>query len=254
MERRPIIAANWKSQPRSPAEVQALLGELTGIDGAVLSRAEVVLFPSAVHLGLVRQLVQGEILIGAQNISKDDDPVTGEVTAEMVKELGASWVLVGHSDRRHKPEFAETIEATVFKVERAQAAGLGVILCIGELEEERRADRTIEVCIKQLGPVLPKVRDWSKFVVAYEPVWAFGTGMVATKEHAQEAHEAVREFIKENCGDLAASTIRMQYGGSVTAANCAPLIGQSDVDGFLLGAASLKPKLFCSIAETTASR
>lgn len=237
------MGGNWKCNPEKLESAQQLCAAFKeGLSDETLGKVEVALFPSALHVSLARTQVKDGIAIGSQNVSVERScgAFTGEVNASMAREAGCSWVLVGHSERRHKVA-QEPIEDTVAKVESAQEAGLGVVLCVGELLEEREAGRTIEVCHGQLAPVLPKVKDWSKFVIAYEPVWAIGTGVVATKDQAQEAHQALREFVKETAGADAAEAVRIQYGGSVTAANSAGLISQPDIDGFLVGGESLKP-------------
>lgn len=126
-------------------------------------------------------------------------------------------------------------------MEQCQAKGVKVIFCIGELLEEREAGKTDEVNKRQLAAIIPKVTDWEKMVIAYEPVWAIGTGKVATPDQAQEAHAAIRAYLKEAVSEDVAGKVRIQYGGSVTPENCAELIGKADIDGFLVGGASLKP-------------
>merc|ERR1719346_979482 len=135
----------------------------------------------------------------------------------MVDDMGLKWVMVGHSERRSL--FGETDEDCATKVELALKKGLNVMFCIGELLEERKAGRTAEVCEKQMKAVIPKVTDWSKMVIAYEPVWAIGTGVVATPLQAQEAHFQIRDFIKSS-NPNAAANVRILYGGSVSPANC----------------------------------
>lgn len=250
MSRRPIIGGNWKCNPEKLEVVHSLVSAFNEIDAENLGKLDLVIFPSALHASTLKSSLKDGIAVGAQNAgTKGCGAFTGEWSAEMAREVGCSWVLVGHSERRHI--FSESIEDTVTKVERAQEAGLGVILCIGELLEEREAGRTVDVCTAQLAPVLPKVNNWSSFVIAYEPVWAIGTGVVATKEQAQEAHQALRDVVREARGVEAAGAVRIQYGGSVTPENCSGLISQADIDGFLVGGASLKPT-FGVIVETVA--
>mmetsp|Transcript_73849 Transcript_73849/g.135176 ORF Transcript_73849/g.135176 Transcript_73849/m.135176 type:complete len:254 (-) Transcript_73849:79-840(-) len=237
MARRPIVGGNWKCNPVDISTVVSLADAFSEID---TPNIDVIIFPSAIHIAPARDKLKDTIAVGAQNIHVGGcGAFTGEMAVQMAKGAGCSWILVGHSERRHA--FGETVEQTVQKVERAQEAGMGVVFCIGELLEEREAGKTLEVCQAQLAPVLPKVTDWQKFVIAYEPVWAIGTGVVATKAQAQEAHEAVRELIKEAVTEEAAATVRIQYGGSVTPENASDLISQPDIDGFLVGGASLKP-------------
>lgn len=245
MIRRPIVGGNWKCNPESLSTVTQLAGAFNEVDS---SNIDLIVFPSAIHIAPARETLKPNFAVGVQNVHAGGcGAFTGETSVSMAKGMGCSWVLVGHSERRHS--FGETIEDTVKKVERAQEAELGIVFCIGELLEEREAGRTLEVCQAQLLPVLPKVTNWQKFVIAYEPVWAIGTGVVATKEQAQEAHEAVREVIKENVSEDAAAAVRIQYGGSVSPENCTGLISQPDIDGFLVGGASLKPT-FTRIIES----
>merc|ERR1712066_500173 len=147
--------------------------------------------------------------------------------------------LVGHSERRSK--YGDTDEVTAKKVEKCQEKGLMCVLCIGESLEEREKGITDEVNQRQLSACLPVIKDWDKIVIAYEPVWAIGTGKVATPDQAQETMAAIRTFLREKCGDAVADKVRIQYGGSVSPSNCVELIGKPDIDGFLVGGASLKP-------------
>ncbi|KAH7958917.1 hypothetical protein HPB49_006515 [Dermacentor silvarum] len=161
-------------------------------------------------------------------------------TAGMIKDCGGQWVILGHSERRHV--FKETDELIGEKVKHALESGLGVIACIGELLEEREANKTEEVCYRQMKAIASQIKDWTKVIIAYEPVWAIGTGKTATPDQAQEIHAKVRNWMSTNvCPDVAAK-IRIQYGGSVTAANCKELARKPDIDGFLVGGASLKPE------------
>merc|ERR1719436_1172396 len=160
------------------------------------------------------------------------------------------WTLIGHSERRTK--YGESDEMTAAKVEQCQAAGIKVIFCIGELLEEREGGKTDEVNKRQLAAVLPKIRNWDDIVIAYEPVWAIGTGKVATPEQAQETHAAIRAHLREAVSADVAEKVRIQYGGSVTPDNCAELIAKPDIDGFLVGGASLKPTFMDIITKTVA--
>ncbi|TEB15503.1 isomerase, partial [Perkinsus sp. BL_2016] len=203
---------------------------------------EVVLAPAAVHIPMTQQLLSGHdaFQVGAQNVSRfGAGAFTGEVHAEMLRDFGVKWSLIGHSERRHK--FGETFADTAEKIRACQKANIHVIFCIGELLEERNSGKTSEVCAAQLAPVFAAISDWSKVVIAYEPVWAIGTGVVATTEQAQEAHFQVRAEIAAKAGSEIADKVRILYGGSVTPENCAELIACPDVDGFLVGGASLKP-------------
>jgi len=168
---------------------------------------------------------------------------TGENSAAMIKDVGCQWVILGHSERRHV--FHEPNELIGEKVAFALASGLHLIPCIGEKLEEREANQTEEVCFRQMKAIADNVKnieDWKRIVIAYEPVWAIGTGKVATPAQAQEAHKSVRGWIEKNVNADVAKSVRILYGGSVTADNCKELAQQPDVDGFLVGGASLKPE------------
>ncbi|XP_026698811.1 triosephosphate isomerase [Athene cunicularia] len=158
----------------------------------------------------------------------------------MIKDIGATWVILGHSERRHV--FGESDELIGQKVAHALAEGLGVIACIGEKLDEREAGITEKVVFEQTKAISDNVKDWSKVVLAYEPVWAIGTGKTATPQQAQEVHEKLRGWLKSHVSDAVAQSTRIIYGGSVTGSNCKELASQHDVDGFLVGGASLKPE------------
>jgi triosephosphate isomerase len=160
------------------------------------------------------------------------------MSAAMLLDHHINWVILGHSERRHV--FGETDSVVALKTKLALQAGLSVMACIGEKLDEREASKTDEVNARQLAAIRKEVEDWSKVVVAYEPVWAIGTGKTASPEQAQEAHESIRAWLKKNVSAKAANEVRILYGGSVTDANAAELISKPDVDGFLVGGASLK--------------
>ncbi|CAJ1363799.1 unnamed protein product [Effrenium voratum] len=184
----------------------------------------------------------------AQNCGKNDaGAFTGEWTAANLVDLGISWTLLGHSERRSL--YGETDADVAEKVAKCQEAGLNVILCIGEKLEEREGGKTDEVNKRQLGACIPKIKDWDKVVIAYEPVWAIGTGKVASPEQAEETQKAIRAYLSEAAGAAVAEKVRIQYGGSVNPENCAELMKQPNIDGFLVGGASLKPT-FMDIVKT----
>jgi len=249
--RRKIVGGNWKSNPATLKAVKDLCKEFGGgkWDG---SKCEAVIFPTALHgAAAMEELEKSPIEVGVQNISKTGSGAfTGEFTGEMSAELGYGWALVGHSERRTL--YGETDADTAAKTEKALAAGLRVILCIGETLKEREAGQTDEVNKRQLAAVIPSVKDWDKIVIAYEPVWAIGTGKVATPEQAQDAHKAIRDYLKTAVSPDVADAIRIQYGGSSNPDNCAGLISKPDIDGFLVGGASLKPS-FTKMIETCAA-
>ena len=191
------------------------------------------------------------ILLSAQNCSaQGNGAFTGEVSADILKDLGVNWVILGHSERRSL--YHESNEVVAKKVKYALETGLHVILCIGEKLDEREAGTTNDVLKAQLTACLPSISDWSKIVLAYEPVWAIGTGKVATPEQAQETQAFVRSWLTESVSADVAQRTRIIYGGSVTETNCADLIKQADVDGFLVGGASLKPA-FADIIKAVSS-
>ena len=179
---------------------------------------------------------------------KSDKFFQGEISPLMVKDCGCDWVILGHSERRHV--FGETDTLIGEKVAFALESGLHLIPCIGEKLEEREAGKTEEVCFNQLKAIADNVSDWSRVVLAYEPVWAIGTGKVATPAQAQEVHVALRKWLTENVSAEVAENVRILYGGSVSAGNCKELGACPDIDGFLVGGASLKPD-FVQIINAT---
>lgn len=202
---------------------------------------EVVLGCPAPYLDYVRRILPAAIAVSAQNCYKvEKGAFTGEISPAMIKDCGATWVILGHSERRNV--FKESDELIGDKVHHALESGLNVIACIGELLEEREAGKTEEVVYRQTAAIAAKVTDWNRVVLAYEPVWAIGTGKTASPEQAQEVHAQLRQWLSKNVSPDVATKVRIQYGGSVTAANCQELAKKPDVDGFLVGGASLKPE------------
>ncbi|KAK1948471.1 Triosephosphate isomerase [Phytophthora citrophthora] len=190
------------------------------------SQVDVVVVPPSLHLGQVQQLLQRDIAVCAQNVSLTGlGAFTGEIAAEQLVDFGISWTITGHSERR--AYYGETDEIVAKKTKRALDLGLQVIFCIGETLEQRKEGQTL---------------DWERVVIAYEPVWAIGTGVVATSAQAQEAHQKLRQWIASNVSAGVANGVRNIYGGSVNGKNCKELITLADVDGFLVGGASLKPE------------
>lgn len=184
---------------------------------------EVVVAPVFIHIASAKAMLNESVSVAAQNVSAHKNGAfTGEVSAEQIKDFGVHWAIIGHSERRSL--FNETNEVVAQKVTRAQEAGLNTILCIGEQLAEREAGTTNEVLKQQLDAVKSAITDWSKIVIAYEPVWAIGTGKTASPEQAQETHAYVRSWLTDNLNaDIAAAT-RIQYGGSANAGNAAALI------------------------------
>jgi triosephosphate isomerase len=204
---------------------------------------EVVVAPSALYLVLARSLLREGIEVAAQNVfDRPNGAFTGEVSVDQLKDAGVTWTILGHSERRVILQEESAFIAS--KTEAALNGGIGVILCVGESLEQREAGKTIEVVTAQLAAVAERVQDWSKVVVAYEPIWAIGTGKVATTQQAQEVHSAIRKWLASTVSQETSDNTRIIYGGSVTDKNCKDLAGQPDIDGFLVGGASLKPAFF----------
>lgn len=202
---------------------------------------EVVIGAPAVYLTLARSVLPKSFGVAGQNCYKvAKGAFTGETSPAMLKDIGIDWVIIGHSERRQI--FGEGDALIAEKVAHALAEGLKVIACIGETLEEREANQTEAVVFRQTKAIADAVKDWTNVVIAYEPVWAIGTGKTATPEQAQEVHAALRKWFTENVSAAVSDAIRIQYGGSVTGANCRELASKPDIDGFLVGGASLKPE------------
>jgi len=249
--RRQLIAGNWKMNTDA-----AGAGELAGAIAAAAGQcegADVLVCPPSVWLSKVSDAVGGsKVAVGAQNVwYEPSGAYTGELSVDMLKETGCSFVILGHSERRHV--IGETDELINKKVRASLAGGLTAVLCVGELLEEREAGRTEEVLTAQMSGGLAGVSDLSNVVIAYEPVWAIGTGKTATPEQAEAAHAHVRKWIESNYTSESAAGIRILYGGSVKPDNAATLLGQENVDGALVGGASLKSDSFLAIIEAAAS-
>jgi len=251
MKRRPIVAGNWKmngTQEQAAAITRELLAH------AVNPRVEVVLCPPFTALAAVGKLLgKSQILLGAQNVHwESKGAFTGEISAPILKDLGCRYAIVGHSERRQL--FGETDAMVAKRLRAALANGLSGILCVGETLEQRKQGKTWAVVEAQLKAALDRVEPaaaQTQMVIAYEPVWAIGTGQNATAAQAQEVHEKIRNWLVQRFSRGAADGIRIQYGGSVKADNAAELMAQPDVDGALVGGASLEPKSFIAIVEST---
>merc|ERR1712187_20299 len=204
--------------------------------------AEVLISPPALYLTLARQVANEKIGVAAQNVfDKPNGAFTGEISVEQLRDTKINWTIIGHSERR--VILKESDEFIARKVKAAVNGGLSVIFCIGETLEEREGNKTIDVVTRQLNAAAKELskEQWAKVVIAYEPVWAIGTGKVATTQQAQEVHAAIRKWLGEAISSQAADTTRVIYGGSVSEKNCKELAKEPDVDGFLVGGASLKP-------------
>jgi triosephosphate isomerase len=245
-DRTPYIAANWKMN-KTAAEAAEFVDAL--LPRIAATQSDVVICPPFTALGAVVERRYGTaVRVAAQNMHEEDSGAfTGEVSAPMLVELDVEAVILGHSERRQY--FGETDEALARKVAAALAAGLEPILCVGESEEARDADETEAVLERQLQADLGAVgsTDIARVVVAYEPIWAIGTGRTATPEQAQEACAFIRDVLRMR--GAAADEVRILYGGSVKPANAAELLALPDVDGALVGGAALDPEDFAAIVE-----
>ena len=245
----PVIAGNWKMN-KTPQEGRTFARQLS-TKALNLPEVDFILFPSATGLQSIHEaLVDTAIEMGGQNMHHEQSGAfTGENSAEMLVACGCQWVLIGHSERRHV--FAEPAVSRPLKVATALGAGLKVMLCVGELLEQREQGRTEEVLREQLSNDLGRLRQFpvESVVIAYEPVWAIGTGVVATTQQAGEAHGMVRGVLDDLYPDDDPGAVIVVYGGSVKSSNAAELISTPGIDGFLIGGASLELDEFVNIAE-----
>lgn len=247
--RKPFIAGNWKMNATSEeteALIQALKGRIADVSGV-----DVAVAPPFVYLHKAVYTAQGSaVQVGAQNCYfESGGAYTGEIAPEMLKDVGCDFVILGHSERRHI--LNETDEMINRKVKKALAAGLDVILCVGELLEEREAGKTQDVVQTQLRDGLRGISqdDMKKITIAYEPVWAIGTGKTATPDQAQDVHAFIRGWLTEAYSSALSEAVRIQYGGSVKPDNAKDLLSQPDIDGALVGGASLKADSFAAIVK-----
>ncbi len=249
--RTPLIAGNWKMY-KTPQEAVSFVEELkTAVAG--VQGVEILLCPAFPALVPVAGALSGsEIRLGAQNMHwEPEGAYTGEVSARMIKDAGCTYVIIGHSERRQY--FGETDEAVARKARAALDAGLVPIICVGETIDQRRAGRTNEVIERQVRGGLQglKAAEVGGLVMAYEPVWAIGTGLTASPEDAQEVNALIRRLVENLFDTGTAETVRIQYGGSVKPGNAASLMAQPDIDGALIGGASLKVADFVGIIRAT---
>ena len=246
--RKAVIAGNWKMN-KTPAETTALINEMKPLVAG--ADCEVVLCVPFVDIFAAVEAAKGSnIKIGAENCHfKESGAYTGEVSAEMVKSTGAQYVILGHSERREY--YNETPEILKEKVLLAQKNDLKVIFCIGESKEEREANKQNEVVKAELeGSVFNlSAEDFKKIIIAYEPIWAIGTGLTATAEQAEEIHAYIRQIIAEKYGQDVADEISILYGGSCKASNAPELFSKPNIDGGLIGGASLKAADFKGIID-----
>lgn len=249
MARRTIFAGNWKMYTVREEALALAKGILEGLGNAPAH--EVILFTPAVHLREVAAVcAKGPVAVGAQNMYfEKEGAFTGEISPAMVKDSGARWILIGHSERRHV--FHETDEDVRKKLRAALDAGLLPMVCVGELLEEREAGKSEDVVRVQVEKAFEGLskEEAAGVVIAYEPVWAIGTGKVATPEIAQSMHRAIRTMVAKMYGDTIAAAVPILYGGSVKPDNIAGLFAMEDIDGALVGGASLKVPSFLEIAR-----
>ncbi|HEX2090964.1 MAG TPA: triose-phosphate isomerase [Longimicrobiaceae bacterium] len=251
--RKPVLAGNWKMH-KGPTETRAFFSAFLA-QHPVRDDRTVIFFPPAISLQAAREAVRErpDIRLGVQDIYWErQGAFTGQISAPMAADAGAAFVLVGHSERRHV--FGETSEQTARKVRAALDAGLTAVLCVGEILGERRSGRAEAVVREQLGAVLPTLDagDAARLVIAYEPVWAIGTGETATPWDAAAMHAEVRSRLGEAFGAERAEGVVILYGGSVKPDNAGELLAASDVDGVLVGGASLDPSGFAAICAAPA--
>ena len=245
--RKCFVAGNWKMNGTIDESVALAKGVVAGLTGS--EKADVAVCPPFLAIPAVRDVLAGTaVRLGAQDVFYEGNGAfTGEISTDMLRDAGVSFALVGHSERRHV--IGETDAIVRRKLDAVIAAGMDVILCVGEKIEEREAGKTEAVLDTQTRAGLTGLtrEQLAKVTIAYEPVWAIGTGKVATTEQAQAAHKFIRDLVASMFDQAAADALRIQYGGSVNADNAAELMAQPDVDGALVGGAALKADSFLGI-------
>ncbi|KAK7754245.1 triosephosphate isomerase [Diatrype stigma] len=237
MARKFFVGGNFKMN----GTLQSIKDIVENLNKAQLdSNTETVIAPPALYLLQVRELLKKEIGVAAQNVyDKPNGAFTGEISVSQLKDSGVDWVILGHSERR--TVLAESDETVASKTKYATENGVSVIWCCGESLEQREAGQTLAHIASQLAALKAQVSDWSRIVIAYEPIWAIGTGKVATTQQAQEVHAEIRQWLAKEVSQQVADDTRILYGGSVSEKNCKELSKEKDIDGFLVGGASLKP-------------
>jgi triosephosphate isomerase len=251
--RKPFVAGNWKMNTDSHTSVSLAEAVASGASDSA-EQVHIALIPPFVYVpAVVKAVSNARIAVGAQDIYYEQKGAfTGEISPSMLKDVGCTYALCGHSERRHV--IGETDELVNKKVSAAISGGLLPILCVGELIEQRKASETQEVVTKQIKNGLAglSTEKTSAVTIAYEPVWAIGTGLTATPQQAQEVHALIRKLIGEMYDSQLAEEIRILYGGSVKPSNAAELMAQEDIDGLLVGGASLNADDFVSIIQAAA--
>ena len=247
-----LVAGNWKMNGSNAANAELVDGIVAGMPQS--DSVELLICPPFPYLAAMAAKLSGTgVALGAQNVSQHQaGAYTGETAPSMLSDVGCTYVLVGHSERR--AVMGETSEMVAAKFQAAQDAGLIAVLCVGETQQQREAKQTEAVVDEQLNAVIDGsgIQAFSNAVIAYEPVWAIGTGLTATPEQAQDVHRHIREVLAERDQDVA-DAVRILYGGSVKGDNAAGLFSKPDIDGGLIGGASLKSADFLAIAEAVAS-
>ncbi|XP_011626097.1 triosephosphate isomerase, chloroplastic [Amborella trichopoda] len=245
-----FVGGNWKCNGTKES-ISKLVSDLNNAE--LEQDVDVVVAPPFVYIDQVKTSLTDRIEVSAQNswVGKGG-AFTGEISVEQLKDIGCKWVILGHSERRHV--IGEDDQFIGKKAAYALSENLKVIACIGEKLEEREAGKTFDVCFQQMKAFADNIPSWDDVVIAYEPVWAIGTGKVATPQQAQDVHMAVRDWLKKNVSAEVASKTRIIYGGSVNGSNCAELAKQEDIDGFLVGGASLKGPEFAVIVNSVTSK
>lgn len=246
-----VMGANWKMNG-TPEDALDFLRRMRKL-GSPSAGPDIVLFPPFTVLPLLRQEAgDAGVELGGQDLFwKEEGAFTGEIGPGMLARAGAAWFIAGHSERRHV--IGETDEIVRKKLRAGLEAGLKGILCVGELKEERESDRTEEVVRRQIGAAMEGLEDASpeNLVIAYEPVWAIGTGLTATPEEAQRMHSLIRKWVENITDTSFAEGLRIQYGGSVKPGNAAEILSRPSVNGALVGGASLKADSFMAIIRST---
>lgn len=252
--KKPFVAGNWKMNTDSHSAVSLVEGVVSGCEETAGSKVDVAVCPPFVYLQQVGKALSSSLVaLGAQDVYfEQKGAFTGEVSSAMLKDVGCTYAICGHSERRHV--IGETDELINKKVHAAILGGLLPILCVGELLEERKANKTTDVVTRQLKKGLMGIGPEKMLAVtiAYEPVWAIGTGLTATPGQAQDVHALIRGLLAEMYDRKLAGEIRIQYGGSVKPDNTGELMGQEDVNGLLVGGASLKADDFVAIVKAAA--
>jgi len=241
-----LIGGNWKANG-TVASVEKLVAEFNAA-GPIPPNTDVVIGAPFIHIPMLLNTLRPDIKVAAQNSALTGTGAhTGEVCASQLKDLGLEWVILGHSERREGFGMAgEDSKLVADKTKLAIDEGLKVMFCIGEKKEEREAGTTMDVCAEQMAPLAEILSEdeWANVSIAYEPVWAIGTGLTATPEMAQETHANIRQWVAANVSQKVADAVQIQYGGSMNGGNAKALLAENDIDGGLIGGASLKMEFF----------